>query len=279
MTSESEAIAARVLGIKNETNLALDGKLWETLVSGDPVFHESDIEACRRIFGGRKFTCRGFGCLKEIEWIGACDDCLARIEKEARTESDIIDDRLTGIGVPIAKTRCSWDTWRANATSMAADVLELNRAALKLKEWVGDPPLIVITGPSGTGKTHLAVAVVRKFITDNGYSRSVRFWSEFSLVEAVKSSYGGGDDVLPAVVSADLLVLDDFGSVQSSDWSSGMRAGMLNARIDNGRWTILTTNLNQTEINNVDERLASRTRDALIINTCAAPDKRGAADF
>jgi len=248
--------------------------IWEALTSSNPIYGENDVDACRRIFGGQKFTCRGYTCDKEIDWPGMCDDCIAKLERESLSDEQRYVNRLEALGVPSGATYCSWNEWKP-LPKLDDESLEFNRKINDLMEWTGKPHTVLLAGPPGTGKTHAAVSIIRDFIEENPM-KSVRFWTEFAFLEAVKHSFNGGDDVLQnALKNVDLLVFDDLGVVKATDWASATRAGLLNARIDNRKLTVITTNLGHTEISQtVDERLASRLRGAFIISTKPAEDLR-----
>jgi len=248
--------------------------VFELLTSSKPVYGESDIEACRRIFGGETFQCRGYNCTAEIEWIGVCDDCLDRItQAEYATDLERADRRFTAIGIPAGMIHCTFDEWEM-ARSVEQHALDLNAGVNALERWTGRPPLVLIAGPVGTGKTHLAVSALRRFMEINP-RKSARFWSEFNFMEAVKQSYDDKDRLLRRLLEIDLLVFDELGTQKITDWSAGTRAGLLNARIDNAKATIVTTNKTHADIQAIDERLASRIRSALVINTSGATDVRG----
>lgn len=67
---------------------------------------------------------------------------------------------------------------------------------------------IYICGGVGTGKTHLASAVVRGLV-DAGVR--VRFTSMARVLDAIKESFGGGRNPLPEYQHVRVLVLDDLG--------------------------------------------------------------------
>jgi len=248
--------------------------IWEAVTSSKPVYGESDVEACRRIFGGQKFKCRGYVCSKEIEWPGLCDECIAKLTSESMTDNERRESRLEAMGVPTGMLHCDWDDWK-QIESLDQAALDLNRQVSDLMDWNGRPHLVVISGPPGTGKTHMAISVLKEYVEANTF-RTARFWTEFNFIQAIKQSFSGGKDVMhDTLKSVDLLVFDDLGVVRSSDWSAETRAGLLNARIDNRKLTLITTNLGQAEISQtIDERLASRLNGAYVVNTKAAQDFR-----
>jgi len=104
---------------------------------------------------------------------------------------------------------------------------------------------LLLTGTSGAGKTHLAVAVLRELVTGKG-ARG-QFWDFHSLIREIRNSYNDQThttelDVLAPVVEADVLLLDDLGAWKMTDWMVDTLFYILNGRYMAKRATIITTN-------------------------------------
>ena len=104
---------------------------------------------------------------------------------------------------------------------------------------------LLLTGAPGNGKTHLAVSILKQVITERGATGY--FWEHKELLEKLRSFYdlrsaGGENSLLRTVITCDLLVLDDLGDISPSDWSWDTTAYILNARYNENRSTIITTN-------------------------------------
>lgn len=147
---------------------------------------------------------------------------------------------------------------------------------------------LLLTGSVGTGKTHLAVAVLRALLQQGIQGR---FYSYDQLLKEIQSTYqqDGGrtelDLLLPAFES-EVLVLDDLGTVRPSDWVFNTVTLVLNQRYNQGRTTILTTNhalertplLDNSLSARVGERVVSRLREMCKIIVMDGPDYRSGAD-
>jgi len=83
-------------------------------------------------------------------------------------------------------------------------------ANLLTGEWMTRKQNLVITGPTGCGKTYLACAIGHHACH---YDRSVRYYRATRLFEALTISHGDGSylKLINQIAKADLLIIDDWG--------------------------------------------------------------------
>ncbi len=103
---------------------------------------------------------------------------------------------------------------------------------------------LLLMGPCGVGKTHLAVAVLRAII-ERGHSGL--FYDYRELLKQIQASYSPSSlvpegEVLDPVLRCEVLLLDDLGAGKPSDWVLETVGHILNTRYNEKRVTLITTN-------------------------------------
>ena len=103
---------------------------------------------------------------------------------------------------------------------------------------------LLLMGPSGVGKTHLAVAALKELIK-RGHAGLFCDYRE--LLKEIQASYNPASEstemgILEPIRTAEILVLDDLGASKPSAWVLDIIGLVLNARYNEKRVTILTTN-------------------------------------
>ncbi|MBZ5681334.1 MAG: ATP-binding protein [Acidobacteriia bacterium] len=104
---------------------------------------------------------------------------------------------------------------------------------------------LLIIGKIGTGKTHLAVGIIKELILTRGIS--CLFYDYRELLKEIQNSYNATVqttelDVLRPVFETDVLVLDELGAVKPTEWVWDTVSLILNSRYNDNRTTIITTN-------------------------------------
>jgi DNA replication protein DnaC len=126
---------------------------------------------------------------------------------------------------------------------------------------------LLLTGNTGVGKTHLAVAVLRELVTQKG-ARG-QFWDFHQLMREIKNSYDAETktteiQVLAPVMETDILLLDDLGAWRITDWMNDTLFQILNSRYLAKRPTLITTNFQDRSVDEVKRADALERREFFV---------------
>lgn len=104
---------------------------------------------------------------------------------------------------------------------------------------------VLLIGPIGVGKTHLAVGIMKELMQQK-HARCM-FYDYRELLKEIQNSYNASVQttemqVLRPIFEAEVLVLDELGAVKPTEWVWDTVSHILNTRYNDKRTTIITTN-------------------------------------
>ena len=205
------------------------------------------------------------------EGLEPCECRALRIQQSAARNANI----------PYDYESCSFDTFIANDSAQRSHLLQA-------KNYVRDFPIspadglpgLMLIGPTGTGKTFLAVAILKGLLA-RGFDGIFMGWLNF--LDHVKSTYdrtrpGDGFDYDAKHLARDatVLVLDDLGASKYSEHDEQLVTTLLTERCNQRRATIITTNVKDVVLSGVvdpalawsrvinSEQYAKRTLEEMI---------------
>ena len=146
--------------------------------------------------------------------------------------------------------------------------VEIARKALR------DGRGVTLYGCCGSGKTVLATCLAREWAKGNikiikcgdeivGINNMPFFTQPLDLLDSIKASWSDGGlteaELMEFYSNKGLLVLDDLGVGNWSDWAKGMIYKIINHRYNKELPTIITTNLSLGKLaSTIDPRISSR---------------------
>lgn len=183
---------------------------------------------------------------------------------------------------PRLKRLTTWepDRWKGPKDPLRAGLLPSTREELRFRTWKDRhvPALahayccardfargnlswgnfLLLAGPTGVGKTHLAVAIAWEWFED-GFS--VIFTRVDDLLDDLRRGYDDGSyhKRLEAIRRCSLLVLDDLGAEQTKEWAGERIDRIVDWRYLGHMPLVVTTNAKSEDL---APRVASRLKDA-----------------
>jgi DNA replication protein DnaC len=142
---------------------------------------------------------------------------------------------------------------------------------------------LFLTGNTGTGKTHLGVALMNRWYACRFNGHRLRgialFLPALEFFAALKNTFGDSstseDSVLTRYSSTEFLLIDDVGAEKISDWSRQAFFTLIDRRYRNKLQTIITSNLDLNQVAEmIDDRISSRVLEMGPVLRLEADDRR-----
>lgn len=176
--------------------------------------------------------------------------------------------------IPKRYDGCSFDTYHPQGQPNSPHFLSQAYALRDAKHLVDEYPNLeiglLLIGPCGVGKTHLASAIVSSLIRRKG--ATCLFYDFRDLLKEIQDSYNPIShnselQVLAPVYEAEVLVLDELGASKPTDWVRDTMTQIINKRYNDKKPTIFTTNyldeVNSPSEETLTDRVGMRLRSRL----------------
>lgn len=154
-------------------------------------------------------------------------------------------------------------------------LLPYARQINQVLEWQASDQGMLITGPTGRGKSRALWALLRRLLAHEG--REVRVWrsSDFFRLMQEQINYGRDESRawIKAVARIPIVALDDWGqeavTTAKADWCQATFFDLLDQRLGEGRPLIVTTNLTAQQIADTDAKgLRANPLLRRVLDTC-----------
>ncbi len=137
---------------------------------------------------------------------------------------------------------------------------------------------ILFTGSVGTGKTYeLVSALLAFYISNTGNYPYPKFQTFGEIMREIRSSFANNsyESLYNRFAWCKLLVIDDLGTENKTEFSSEFIYNIINDRYNNCLPVLMSTNLTSEEItSNYSQRVTSRLIEMLTVVKLDGKDKR-----
>ena len=185
-------------------------------------------------------------CIKGPVMCKCKKEALIAKEKEEINKDSLIDEKFRNSKFE------NWDFTKGNDKMYKIADKYTKKFENMKKESVG----LLLYGSPGNGKTY-TVACIANFLIEK--MLPVICVNADSLLNRIKDTYKKWgkeveEDVLRGLDNADLLIIDDLGTEQDTEWTRTKIYNILDSRYRNGLPLIITTNLSLMELKNRYEK-------------------------
>ena len=166
---------------------------------------------------------------------------------------------LEGAMIPRRYADCALSNFRPEPNNTSH--LQAFRLAHRLvREYPAVERGLLLMGPVGVGKTHLAVAILHGLV-EKGVP--CLFYEFGALLKGIQDSYNKVSNtsemsVLSPVYQAEVLVLDELGASKPTDWVRDTMTQIIGKRYNEKRLTVFTTNYPDVRPSPPEETLEDR---------------------
>jgi DNA replication protein DnaC len=188
-------------------------------------------------------TCQGTG------WKPVEADGVRRMVRCECHESERAERLMQLARIPRRYEHCDFESFNIRKDRGGEPNRSLEWARTSAQRFVEEYPVdfgLLFVGPTGVGKTHLAVAVVRELILRK--SVECLFYDFRDLLKEIQDSWNPVSQtselrVLQPVLDTEVFLLDELAALNPSEWVKETLAYIINSRYNQKKVTLITTTL------------------------------------
>lgn len=206
-----------------------------------------------------------------LRWCG-CPKC-ADEQDDVQAQSDAarrqqelqaaLQARMRNAGIPQRFVGQGFDSYRAHTPAQAEVKAVLEGFVAHYPQHARAGTMLVLSGPPGTGKSHLACAVAQALMPTQG----VLYTHAIDLIRTVRESWRSESarserDVIEDFANVDLLIIDEVGVQYRTEAERLLMFDIIDRRYRMRRPLLMLTNLNSPQLQTLlGERSYDRLRE------------------
>lgn len=188
--------------------------------------------------------CEGTG------WKPVDVDGIRRVARCSCDETERVELLLKRANIPRRYEHCTLENFDIRKDKESGQPNQfLVKAKIDAQRFIEEYPLdygLLFVGPTGAGKTHLAVAVLRELITQK--SIDCLFGGFRDLLKEIQDSYNPVSQtselrVLQPALDVEVLLLDELAASNPTDWVKETLWYIVNSRYNQKKTTLITTTI------------------------------------
>jgi DNA replication protein DnaC len=164
-------------------------------------------------------------------------------------DSEGLAERIDGAEIPKRYRACRFENFDAYTPKLARSVAVLRQLSSELRG-------VVIFGPVGCGKTHLALASLVSFMLAGA---RCAFTGAADYVHRVQSAFGNAREITQEMLyGRNVILLDDVGSERATESARASLLYLVDQLYCAKKRIIVTSNFTAKDLYSFEPRLASR---------------------
>ena len=216
-----------------------------------------DSETCP-ICGGLEWT------TEMIDGVGYAFPCKCRAK-------NMMKRRIRFAEIPEAFKDMHLNTFRSDVYKNSESKAKIILACKMIKEYLkmfdeaknSGMGLYIYSKAKGSGKTRMAASIANELIEK--HDTCVKFASSTQILSEIKRTFDMDSEyteshLLDALIMAEVLVIDDFGTEKVTEWVKDRFYQIVNSRYINRKVTIYTSN-ESLETLKYDDRITNRIKE------------------
>lgn len=179
-----------------------------------------------------------------------------------------LNEHLLDACIPLRFRQSTLDSWVAGNDQAKARVWNVATGFVEaFAENFDVGRCVMLLGKPGTGKTHLAAAMLQQVIRNFGSQGLIgRYTTAGGIIRAVKDTFGSygktESQVYADLIAPHLLVIDEVGLQNGSDFERQTLFEVINGRYEQAKPTVVVSNLSIPQLRDaLGDRAVDRLRD------------------